>query len=72
MYAPRFLVHRDLTMLLQTTLNISVLDFQSTINKYDNGEEETVMNHALFQVSTIPGAIYPTVPTIPVVCGAEG
>jgi hypothetical protein len=50
--------------------HFTILNFQSTIQA--NKEKGTVMHHALFQVSTIPGAIYPTVPTIPVVCGAEG
>ena len=50
--------------------HFAILNFQLTIQV--NEEKGTVIHHALFQVSTIPGAIYPTVPTIPVVCGAEG
>jgi hypothetical protein len=34
---------------------------------HDNEEKKQGMHHVLFQVSIIPGAIYPTVPTIPVV-----
>ena len=50
--------------------HFAILNFQLTIQV--NEEKGTVIHHALFQVSTIRGAIYPTVPMIPVVCGAEG